>query len=226
MGLLKVGLVGAAGSGKGLLSKKFSNSVQPIVFPPPLNLEVFRFEVFTKDAELEDNETQQQRQHKQLLFDPDFEEIDLNQWNDHYSSKNFSLLKFPDKAYQERLNTRHPIMVLCDAFIVLYDVTSRASWDQARFWVNSIKKTSSTLASFSAGLHHKQAVKTILLVGNKIDLPVSEREVDFNEVKEFSELEKIGFFEVSVLYDINLFDLFACIFVQMMKNYSHSDPEN
>ena len=71
-----------------------------------------------------------------------------------------------------------------------YDVTNKQSFEEIKsFWFNKIEE--------------KTKANLIYLLGNKIDLK-DNIEVNENEVKEFTELNKIKYFSISVKDDINI----------------------
>ena len=74
-----------------------------------------------------------------------------------------------------------------------YDVTNKRSFEEIKsFWHNKIKENAKT--------------NLIYLLGNKIDLK-DNIEVNENEVKEFTDINKIKYFSISVKNDINIQNL-------------------
>ena len=79
--------------------------------------------------------------------------------------------------------------------LVVYDITSRESFDQVESWLEECK------------INGNQEM-TIILVGNKIDLE-SERVVSFEEGKQFAEKNSMMFFECSAKQGKNINDIFV-----------------
>ena len=80
-----------------------------------------------------------------------------------------------------------------DCIIMGYDVTDKQSFEEIKsFWYNKIKENAKT--------------NLIYLLGNKIDLK-DNIEVNENEVKEFTDINQIKYFSISVKNDINIENL-------------------
>ena len=69
-----------------------------------------------------------------------------------------------------------------DCIIMGYDITNKQSFEEIKsFWYNKIKE--------------KNKTNLIYLIGNKIDLK-DNIEINENEVKEFSDINRIAFFNI------------------------------
>ena len=80
-----------------------------------------------------------------------------------------------------------------DCIIMGYDVTNKQSFEQIKsFWYNKIKEKTKT--------------NLIYLLGNKIDLK-DNIDINENEIKEFTDTNKIKHFSISVKDDINIQNL-------------------
>ena len=79
--------------------------------------------------------------------------------------------------------------------IIVYDVTSRLSFEKIEEWLNECKSNGNKELS-------------LVLVGNKTDLE-SEREVSFNEGKEFAKNNDMIFFESSAKTADNVNEIFS-----------------
>lgn len=80
-------------------------------------------------------------------------------------------------------------------FILMYSITSRASFDSLSFFYNLI-----------LSINHADEYPMVL-VGNKCDLE-KERQISFNEGEELSRIFKCPFFESSVKENINVTEFY------------------
>ena len=79
-----------------------------------------------------------------------------------------------DTAGQERYASLAPLYYRgADAAVVVYDITSPASFEKARFWVKELQK-------------HASPNINIVLVGNKKDLAETRREVSREDAQKFA----------------------------------------
>lgn len=78
--------------------------------------------------------------------------------------------------------------------LMVYDVTSRESFESLTFWISDLK-------------NHCDTNIVIVLVGNKIDLETN-REVSTEEGEMFAEKHNIGFFEISAKTGVNVSECF------------------
>ncbi len=79
------------------------------------------------------------------------------------------------------------------AAIVVYDITSRSSFDKAKEWVRELKE--------------EQRETTIALAGNKCDL-VTQQQVPTDEARQYASDEGLIFQETSAKRDTNIKELF------------------
>ena len=101
-------------------------------------------------------------------------------------------LQMWDTAGQEKYKGLIPSYVRNSSIVfVVYDISSKISFDNIPKWINFIKTIENT---------------TLVLCGNKIDL--SNREVQKNEGAELAQKEGITFFEVSAKTDENIKNMF------------------
>ena len=85
-----------------------------------------------------------------------------------------SLARVADTAGQERYASLAPLYYRgAGAAVVVYDITSPASFEKARFWVKELQK-------------HASPNINIVLVGNKKDLGESRRAVSREDARAFA----------------------------------------
>ena len=104
-----------------------------------------------------------------------------------------------DTAGQERFDSLAPMYYRrAHAALVIYDITSKATFAKAQHWINELKSQAPVNI-------------VIALVGNKCDLEDS-REVDKEDAKQYAGENGLLFVESSAkLADKNVFELFEAI---------------
>ncbi|GAA5862748.1 hypothetical protein JCM3774_001907 [Rhodotorula dairenensis] len=101
------------------------------------------------------------------------------------SSGNFIKFEIWDTAGQERYKSLAPMYYRsAHAAVVVYDITSAASLVKARSWIAELQRQA------DPGI-------VVMLVGNKLDLAESERQVPTEEAQRFADEEGLMFMEVS-----------------------------
>lgn len=114
-----------------------------------------------------------------------------------------------DTAGQERYHSLAPMYYRgAQAAIVVYDITSQASFLRAKSWVKELQKQA-------------ENVSVIALAGNKADL-AARREVQTEEVEAYAQEEKLLFMETSAKTAYNVVEIFAAIAKKLPKN---QDPK-
>ena len=117
--------------------------------------------------------------------------VDFMSKNIKFRGQNIKLQMW-DTAGQEKYKGLIPSYVRNSSIVfVVYDISSKISFDNIPKWINFIKTIENT---------------TLVLCGNKIDL--SNREVQKNEGAELAQKEGITFFEVSAKTDENIKNMF------------------
>ena len=91
-----------------------------------------------------------------------------------------------------------------NSIILVYDITNQYSFDECKNYF-----------SLKIKQNCKKNVKVILL-GNKRDLE-NEREVSYEEIKKFADLNNYNFMEISCLKNENIFDLFEELIVSSVE---------
>lgn len=86
--------------------------------------------------------------------------------------------------------------------IIVFDVTNRYSFNDIQSWLNQI---------------YKYSINTsIILIGNKIDLE-NERQVSYEEAKEYADSLQIPYLEVSVKNDKSICNIFKLLSEELIK---------
>jgi len=102
-----------------------------------------------------------------------------------------------------------------DCIIMGYDIINKQSFEEIKsFWYNKIKE--------------KNKTNLIYLLGNKIDLK-DNIEINENEVKEFTDTNKIKYFSISVKNNINIQNLIDDIKINIEKinnGINNKNPKN
>eukprot|EP01125_Pyxidicula_operculata_P009635 TRINITY_DN3161_c3_g1_i1.p1 TRINITY_DN3161_c3_g1~~TRINITY_DN3161_c3_g1_i1.p1 ORF type:complete len:204 (+),score=33.38 TRINITY_DN3161_c3_g1_i1:16-627(+) len=114
-------------------------------------------------------------------------------------------LQIWDTAGQERFRTITKSYYRgAQGYILVYDITSRMSFEHIKYWLNEVKK------------HGREDFYTIL-VGNKIDLEL-DRVVSTDEGQKFASSNGIDFIETSAKEGTRVNDLFITGIKGHLKN--------
>jgi len=118
-----------------------------------------------------------------------------------------------DTAGQERYRgiTQHYYRGATGALIV-YDISSRDSFENAEFWLEEVKK-------------HSASDIVILLIGNKSDLE-ERREVETSEATAFAEENNVSFLETSALDDTNVEEAFTMCIEEVYRRQVTARPDS
>ena len=114
-------------------------------------------------------------------------------------------LQIWDTAGQERFKT-----ILASYFrgangiLLIYDITDRESFESLTHWLNEIEKNAN------------KNIK-ILLIGNNCDLE-EQRQVSYQEGKDFALKNNMNFLEVSVKDDINIKEAFELLIEEIINS--------
>jgi len=109
-----------------------------------------------------------------------------------------------DTAGQERYHSLAPMYYRGAASaIVVYDITSKASFKRAKDWVKELQRQGN------------QNI-VIALAGNKLDL-AAQRQVDTDEAKAYAEENQIMFMETSAKDNVNVSEIFQHIARKLPK---------
>ncbi len=131
-----------------------------------------------------------------LEFVSDEKEYLIKIWNYCYISDTRLINDFMNKA---------------DAFIIVYSIIDKKSFNNLQNWINEAKnKTSSKKIKF-------------FIVGNKSD-KINERQIGVDEVRQFCEKDNFKFFEISSINKKDLEECFSDIFLDVI-NINYTDTE-
>lgn len=125
-----------------------------------------------------------------------------------------STVKFEiwDTAGQERYASLAPLYYRgASAAAVVYDITTKDSFEKAKYWVKELQKNASDNI-------------VIILVGNKSDME-SERDVSTEDAKEYAESNSMSFIETSAKTAQNVNEIFESIASQLPKLTSDSNAQ-
>ncbi|KAM9250117.1 ras-related protein Rab-17 [Dugong dugon] len=123
-------------------------------------------------------------------------------------------LKFEiwDTAGQEKYHSVcHLYFRGANAALLVYDITSKDSFLRARHWLKDLE------SEFLPG------EVVVMLVGNKTDLS-EEREVTFEEGKEFAESKKLLFMEASAKLNHQVTEIFDTVAQELLQREERVDP--
>ena len=97
------------------------------------------------------------------------------------------LVRLWDTAGQERFKSLTPnYFKNAEGVIITYDITSSQSFENLKFWINSIK----------TNLGEKNNIIPIIIVGNKLDME-DMRDITREEAEKFAKENKYKYFETS-----------------------------
>ena len=121
------------------------------------------------------------------------------------------LIKIWNYCYISDTRLINDFMHKADAFIIVYSIIDKNSFNNINSWIIETKnKTSSKKIKF-------------YIIGNKSD-KINESQVGVDELRQFCEKENFKFFEISSLNNIDLEECFNDIFLEII-NINYTDTE-
>ena len=137
-----------------------------------------------------------------------------------YNNKEYEVILW-DTAGQERYKSIPKTWcVNANAILVLYDVSNRKSLTGASEWISNIEQTfgidyESESSNEESSNESERDVKKpyVALVGNKIDL---DKNVDRRDAMNFAKKHKIGYYEISCKYHLNVYEMFGEIILKLI----------
>mmetsp|Transcript_75319 Transcript_75319/g.140447 ORF Transcript_75319/g.140447 Transcript_75319/m.140447 type:complete len:203 (-) Transcript_75319:50-658(-) len=116
-----------------------------------------------------------------------------------------------DTAGQERYRSLAPMYYRgAAAAVIVYDISSKESYDAAKSWVTELQNTDTLIA----------------LAGNKSDLPAQQRQVDREVAQAYAEEMNILFMETSAKDGQNVTELFNQIADKLPKQSKEDEDKN
>ena len=131
-----------------------------------------------------------------LEFTSEEKEYLIKIWNYCYISDNRLINDFMHKA---------------DAFIIVYSIIDKNSFNNIQNWIKEAKNKTSS-----------KKIK-IYIIGNKSD-QINERQVGVDELRQFCEKDNFKFFEISSINNIDITECFNDIFFEII-NINYTDTE-
>lgn len=120
-------------------------------------------------------------------------------------------LEIWDTAGQEKYHSVcHLYFRGAQAAVLVYDITRKDSLGQAQRWLQELRQ------------ENNPEDVVVMLVGNKADLG-SEREVTFQEGKEFAESQGLLFMEASALLGDQVTELFTAVAQELLQREEQKD---
>ena len=110
-----------------------------------------------------------------------------------------------DTAGQERYHSLAPMYYRgAQAALIVYDITAKDSFLKAQNWVRELQRQANSSI-------------VIALVGNKLDLAATNRNVEFSEAKAFADDNGLLFMETSAKTAVNVIEVFTAIAKRLPK---------
>ena len=161
---------------------------------------------------------------KSILIDNDYEKssnIDINKDKviekislEYTSEDKYYLIKIWNYCYISDTNLINDFMKKADAFIIVYSVMDKNSFNNIEKWISEAKnKTTSKNIQF-------------FLIGNNCQ-NLNKRQVGIDEIKQFAEKDNYKYFEISSFNIKDLENSFNEIFLDIINTtYSDTDFES
>lgn len=123
-------------------------------------------------------------------------------------------LEIWDTAGQEKYHSVcHLYFRGANAALLVYDITRKESFHKAQQWLEDLEKE----------FHPGEVV--VMLVGNKMDLS-EEREVTFQEGKEFAESKSLMFMETSAKLNYQVSEIFNTVAQELLQRAGDRGSSN
>ena len=128
-------------------------------------------------------------------------------------SKKTVQLQIYDTAGQERyMALSKSLFQKVQGIIIMYDITNRDSYENLPIWFKAVNETISN--------------KTIILVGNKVDLSKEQRIVTEEEGEKLAKENKISFYEASSCTGENVDNIFMRMTEKIYKRLMDEKSDN
>ena len=124
------------------------------------------------------------------------------------------LVKLWDTAGQERFKALTPNYFRnAEGVVLAYDVTNSESFDNLKFWINSIK----------SNLGEKNIFIPIIIIGNKIDME-GMRDITKEDASKFAKENNYKYFETSAKTGQGVDEAIRDLVNQILENSDKNDP--
>ena len=121
------------------------------------------------------------------------------------------LIKIWNYCYISDTRLINDFMHKADAFIIVYSIIDKNSFNNIQKWINEAKnKTSFKKIKF-------------FIIGNKSDI-INGRQVGVDEIRQFCEKDNLKFYEISSMNNNDLEECFTDIFLDII-NINYTDTE-
>ena len=125
------------------------------------------------------------------------------------------LVRLWDTAGQERFKSLTPnYFKNAEGVIITYDITSSQSFENLKFWINSIK----------TNLGEKNIIIPIIIVGNKLDME-DMRDITREEAEKFAKENKYKYFETSAKTGEGVDDAIRDLVIQVLEKSEQFEEE-
>ena len=121
------------------------------------------------------------------------------------------LIKIWNYCYISDTRLINDFMHKADAFIIVYSIIDKNSFNNIQNWIKEAKNKTSS-----------KKIK-IYIIGNKSD-QINERQVGVDELRQFCEKDNFKFFEISSINNIDITECFNDIFFEII-NINYTDTE-
>ena len=130
---------------------------------------------------------------------------------EYTSGDKYYLIKIWNYCYISDTNLINDFMKKADAFIIVYSVVDKKSFNNIEKWINEAKNkiTSKNIKIF--------------IIGNNCE-KINDRQVGIDEIKQFAEKDNYKYYEISSFKIKDLENSFNAIFLDII-NTSYSDSE-
>ena len=127
------------------------------------------------------------------------------------NDKNINI-KLWDTAGQERYKALTPSYLRgADGVILVFDVTNSETFDNLKFWLDSLKNN----------LGENNSFLPVVINGNKID--IDDRDISKDDANKFAQENNYKYFETSAKSGVGVDELFREIVNQILENKEKTD---
>ena len=134
-----------------------------------------------------------------------------------YNDVEYELMLW-DTAGQERYGSVPKTWCAnANAILILYDVSKSESFSGAINWISNLKEKYDVIYEEEDNTKESSDNNTkpiVALVGNKIDL---QRNIDTRTGMNLAKEKKIGYYEISCLYHLNIYEMFGDIVLKLLS---------